>query len=218
RELEGGHLHHAEVPCNPATGEQEDTDVGFPGPVHAIAERALPMRVAMGILALGAIGSGLVQVPKVDFVIEDFLRPSFATSKLYEPHTKDGLLVFGLGLGTVIALLGIALAHRVWVERPGMAAAIQARARPLYELFVNKWFFDELIDLVVVRPVAATGRFARDTFEKLVIDETIVGGSTGLVRAGSAAVRAAQSGFVRYYAALLVLGVTSVGFYFLLQA
>jgi NADH-quinone oxidoreductase subunit L len=218
RELEGGHLHHAEVPRNPATGEEEDTDVGFPGPVHAIAERALPMRVAMGVLALGAIGAGLVQIPKVDFVIEDFLRPSFATSKLYEPHTKDGLLVFGLGLGTVLALVGIAVAHRIWVERPGMAAAIQARTRPLYELFVNKWFFDELIDLVVVRPFAAAGRFARDTFEKVFIDETIVGGSTGLVRAGSAAVRAAQSGFVRYYAALLVLGVTGVGFYFLLQA
>ena len=37
------------------------------------------------------------------------------------------------------------------------------------------------------------------------------------MRAGSAAVRAVQSGFVRYYAALLVLGVTGVGFYFLLQ-
>src|SRR6202043_2012725 len=35
RELEEGHLHHAEHPTNPATGEQEDTDVGFPGPVHA---------------------------------------------------------------------------------------------------------------------------------------------------------------------------------------
>ncbi len=40
RELEAGHLHHAEVPTNPATGEAEDTDVGFPGPTHAIAERA----------------------------------------------------------------------------------------------------------------------------------------------------------------------------------
>jgi NADH-quinone oxidoreductase subunit L len=37
------------------------------------------------------------------------------------------------------------------------------------------------------------------------------------VRAGSAAVRAAQSGFVRYYAALLVAGLTGVGLYFLLQ-
>ncbi len=31
-ELEGGHLHHAEVHTNPATGEEEDTEVGFPGP------------------------------------------------------------------------------------------------------------------------------------------------------------------------------------------
>ncbi len=212
------HLHHAEVPRNPANGEEEDTDVGFPGPKHTIAERALPMRVAMGLLAVGAVGAGLVQIPKVDFVIDDFLRPSFATSKLYEPHTHNGLLVFGLGLGTVIALIGIAIAYRIWVERPGTSAAIQARTRPIYTLFFNKWYFDELIDFTVVRPMAAAGQFARDTFERRVIDETIIGGASGLVRAGSAAVRAAQSGFVRYYAALLVLGVTGVSLYFLLQA
>src|SRR5207249_2780033 len=66
RELEGGHVHHADVPRNPASGEEEDVDVGFPGPVHAIAERALPMRAAMAILAVGSIGVGLVQIPKVD--------------------------------------------------------------------------------------------------------------------------------------------------------
>ena len=218
RELEEGHLHHAEVPRNPATGEVEDTDVGFPGPNHAIAERALPMRLAMGMLALGAVGAGLVQIPKVDFVIDDFLRPSFAGSPLYEPHTRNGLLVFGLTLGTLLGLAGIAIAYRVWVARPGTAAVVRARLRPLYELFVNKWYFDELIDLLVVRPAGATGRFAHDTFERLVIDDTLVGGTTGLVRAGSAAVRAAQSGFVRYYAALLVLGVAGIGFYFLLQS
>ena len=151
-------------------------------------------------------------------MIDDFLRPTFAESPLYEPHTKTGLLWFGLALGTVIGLSGIAIAYRVWVARPGTAARLQARWRPLYTLFVNKWYFDELIDAAIVRPVAALGRFARDTFEGRVIDETIVGGTSGLVRAGSAAVRAAQSGFVRYYAALLVLGLTAVGFYFLLQS
>jgi NADH-quinone oxidoreductase subunit L len=225
RELEEGHLHHADVPRNPANGEEEDTDVGFPGPNHAIAERALPMRIAMGLLALGAVGAGLIQIPKVDFVIDDFLRPSFATSKLYEPHTKGGLLAIGLTLGTLIGLAGIALAYRIWVVggrdaegRFPVAAAIQARTRPLYELFVNKWYFDEAIDLLIVRPMAAAGAFARDTFERVFVDDTLVGGTTGIVRAGSAAVRAAQSGFVRYYAALLVLGVAGVGFYFLLQA
>ena len=126
--------------------------------------------------------------------------------------------MLGLLLGTLLGLAGIAIAYRVWVARPGTAAAVRARMRPAYELFVHKWYFDEAIDLLVVRPAAAAGRFASFTFERLFVDETLVGGTTGLVRAGSAAVRAAQSGFVRYYAALLVLGVTGVGFYFLLQS
>jgi NADH-quinone oxidoreductase subunit L len=218
RELQAGHQHHAEVPRNPATGEEEDTDVGFPGPNHPLAERALPMRAAMSVLALGAIGAGLVQIPKVDFVIEDFLRPSFADSRLYEPHTRNGTLITGLVLGTLLGLAGIAIAYRVWVARPGSAAALRARLRPAYELFVNKWYFDELIEVLVVRPAAMGGRFARQTFERLVVEDTLVGGTTALVRTGSAAVRAAQSGFVRYYAALLVLGVAGVGFYFLLQS
>jgi NADH-quinone oxidoreductase subunit L len=218
RELEEGHQHHVDVPTNPATGEPEDTDVGFPGPNHPIAERAVPMRVAMSILALGSVGLGLLQIPQVDFVIDDFLKPSFGDSSLYATHTRNGLLALGLALGTVVGLAGIAIAYRVWVARPGTAAAIRERVPALYRLFVNKWYFDELIDLLVVRPIAWAGRFARDTFERLVVDDTLVGGTTGLVRAGSAAVRAAQSGFVRYYAALLVLGVTGVGFYFLLQS
>ena len=218
RELEAGHLHHAEVPRNPANGEIEDTEVGFPGPHHTIAEKALPMKVAMGLLAIGAIGAGFLQIPKTDFVIDDFLRPSFAGSKLYEPHTKDGLLFAGLAIGTALALIGIFLAYRIWVARPGTAEVIRRRFTPLYELFVNKWYFDELIDAVVVKPFAASGAFMRDVFEKRVIDETLTGGTTGIVRAGSAAVRAVQSGFIRYYAALLVLGVAAVGFYFLLQS
>src|SRR5207302_727018 len=96
RELEEGHQHHAEVPRNPATGEVEDTDVGFPGPAHPIAERTPPMRIAMALLALGSIGAGLVQIPHVDFVVDDFLRPTFADSSLYATHTRDGLLVAGL--------------------------------------------------------------------------------------------------------------------------
>jgi NADH-quinone oxidoreductase subunit L len=218
RELEAGHLHHPEHPTNPANGELEDTDVGFPGPHHTIAERALPMKVAMSLLAVGSIGAGLVQIPEVDDVIVNFLRPTFAGSPLYEPHTRDGLLVFGLILGTLLGLAGIALAYRIWVKQPSIAVTARERLRPLYLLSLNKWYFDELIDALVVRPAAAAGRFASDTFERVFVDGTLIGGSTGIVRAGSAAVRAIQSGFLRYYAALLVLGVGALGLYFLLQS
>jgi NADH-quinone oxidoreductase subunit L len=221
RELEGGHLHHAAQPTNPATGEVEDTDVGFPGPTHAIAERALPMKVAMAVLAIGAVGAGLVQIPTVDFVIDDFLKPSFAGSALYEVHTRDGLLVFGLILGTLLGVAGIAIAWRIWVvgeqRDPSPAAVFRGRFKALYTLFVNKWYFDELIDLLVVRPAGAAGRFANTTIERVFVDGALIGGATSLVRVGSASVRAIQTGLLRYYAALVVLGVTALGLYFLLQ-
>ena len=82
---------------------------------------------------------------------------------------------------------------------------------------MNKWYFDELIDALVVQPAAAAGRFANTTFERVFVDGAIIGGATSLVRAGSASVRAAQTGLLRYYAALVMLGVAALGLYFLLQ-
>ena len=46
----------------------------------------------------------------------------------------------------------------------------------------------------------------------------LVGGSTGAVRALSAAVRGIQTGYLRYYAALLLVGLTGLGAYFLISA
>ena len=218
QELEEGHVHHAPYPFNPDDGEREDLDVGFPGPTHAIAERAWPMAVAMTVLAVGAILVGLLQIPKVDDVITEFLRGSFERTSNYEEPIKEGLLVFGLGLGTVLALIGIAIAHRVWVVRPGTSERVLERFHGLYELLSHAWYFNELIDALVVRPTRAAGAFAKNTFERTFVDETLIGGTTGIVRAGSAAVRAVQNGFVRYYAALLIVGVAGVGFYFLLQS
>jgi NADH-quinone oxidoreductase subunit L len=217
RELEEGHIHHAEAPFNPANGEIEDTDVGFPGPEHHIAERELPMKAAMGGLAVLAVIGGLLQVPWVDSEVEKFLEPSFADSRLHlDP--SNGLTAFGLVLGTVLGLGGIYIAYQIWVVRPGTSARIQERFAALHRVFVNKWYFDELIDLVVVRPAAWAGRFGQQTFERVVVNGLFVGGTTGIVKAGSAAARALQNGFLRAYAALLVLGLVAVAFYFLIQS
>ena len=77
--------------------------------------------------------------------------------------------------------------------------------------------FDEIIDMLVVRPGAAFGRFGQDTFERLIVNGALVGGATGIVRASSALVRGTQSGLLRVYAALMLLGITGVALYFLLQ-
>src|SRR3954469_253532 len=217
RELEEGHIHHPEAPYNPANGEIEDTDVGFPGPEHAIAERELPMKAAMSVLAVLAVIGGVLQIPFVTSALEHFLDPTFADSRL-DLSPSNGLVVVGLVLGAVLAVGGIGIAYFVWVARPGTSERVRERFSFLYRLFVNKWYFDELIDLVVVRPAAWAGRFGQQTFERVVINGLFVGGTTGIVKAGSAAARALQNGFLRAYAAMLVLGIVAVAFYFLIQS
>jgi NADH-quinone oxidoreductase subunit L len=215
RELEHGHLYHAPEHTNPATGEVEDTDVGFPGPDHHIAEREGSMKVAMGSLAVLATIGGVLQIPTVTNVLHNFLEPTFADSKFESLEPSDGLTAVGLLTGTVLAIAGIALAYHLWVRKIEAPRALRARLAGPYRFFSNKWYFDEGINFLVVRPFAWFGRFGRNTFERIVITGLFMGGTTAAVRAGSAAVRAAQSGYLRYYAALLLLGLTALSLYFL---
>jgi NADH-quinone oxidoreductase subunit L len=219
KELAEGHMHHADVPRNPVTGEEEDTDVGFPGPDHHIAEHELPMKIAMGVLALGALGLGALQIPEVTHVIHDYLHPSFEESKFYdELHPSTAGILIGLAVGTLITLAGIGLAYLFYIKDPQRPVRLRERLRPVHGFFAGKWYFDEAIDLLIVRPFAFFGRFARDTFERVFVNGLLVGGTTGLARAGSSAVRALQTGFLRAYAALLLLGVAALALYFLISA
>jgi len=65
--------------------------------------------------------------------------------------------------------------------------------------------------------VFACGRFAYETFERLVVDGIVRGTSGGVSGLGTA-VKTAQSGFVRFYALLVIGGLAGLGLYFLLAA
>ncbi len=71
--------------------------------------------------------------------------------------------------------------------------------------------------MLIVRPTLALGRLASNVFERVVIDG-VAQGATRAVRAGNSVVRVAQSGLLRYYALLLMTGVTALALYFLIVA
>ncbi len=214
--IDSGHVAHEE-PRNPATGELEDTDVGFPGSEHHIADQNWPMKAAMGVLSVLALVGGLIQIPGVDDVLSKWLDPVFENSPLVHIHPSLSADYIGLTIGGVISIAGIWIAHFFYVQQPTTPAYLIERLRPLYTLFVNKWYFDELIDLLIVRPALAIGRFANRVFERIVVDGLITG-TEGTVRGASGVVRAVQNGFVRSYALLLVAGFAGLALYFLLQS
>jgi NADH-quinone oxidoreductase subunit L len=215
RELaEEGHLAHAE-PENPATGESEDTDVGFPGPEHHIAERERPMWLAMSALGVLSLVAWVVQIPGVTDVIGTFLEGTFGSSPF--PTPSNAAEYQGLAVGAVCSLLGIGIAYYLYIVAPGTTTRLQARLPRIHGFLVNKWYFDELIDAAVVRPVLAIGNFANSVFERMVV-QGLVSGTVALVRGAGGVVRTAQSGFVRAYALLVVAGFAGLALYFLIVA
>ena len=69
-----------------------------------------------------------------------------------------------------------------------------------------------------MRPVATAGAFGRRVIETRFVQGFIVGGATGVVRAGTSFARAIQTGYLRAYALLLLLGVAVLALYFLLAS
>jgi NADH-quinone oxidoreductase subunit L len=215
RELEEGHIAHGD-PENPATGEPEDTDVGFPGEEHHVAEREWPMKVAMGLLAVLALVGGTVGVPGISDTLEHFLEPTFEESRFHDTKPSEGDELLGLGGGALLSLAGIALAWLIYLRRRELRLVLRERLDPVHTFLVRKWYFDELFDVLFVRPMASFGSFGRRVIETDFVQGAIVGGTSEVVRAGSNFARAIQTGYLRGYALLLLAGVGGLGLYFLI--
>jgi NADH-quinone oxidoreductase subunit L len=217
RALEEGHLAHGEH-TNPATGEAEDTDVGFPGAEHHVAERALGMKVAMAPLALLAVISGALGIPGVSDTVEHFLEPTFADSRFADVAPSHGAEWSGLAAGGAFAIIGIGAAYYYLMRDPMLRLGIRDRFKRVHTVLSNKWYFDEILDFAVVRPIAAFGRFGRTVVESAFVQGVLVDGTVGLVRAGTSMARSIQTGELRSYALLLVMGVSGLALYFLIVA
>ncbi len=213
RELEQGHLAHGE-PENPATGEKEDIEVGYPGAEHHIAERELPMRIAMAVLGFLALFAGVIQIPGVTDGLGHFLEGTFEDAPLFHIHPSTEASYIGLLIGGLISISGITLAYVCYVRNPGLTARLRSRMEPVHNFLEHKWYFDELIDALVYRPVIRVGRFANDVVERVLVNG-IVGATTGAVRELGLLVRGAQSGFIRAYALLVLGGFAALALYFL---
>jgi len=175
------------------------------------------MKVGMSVLGFLALVGGLVQIPGVTEVITHFLEPTFEDSPLAAMHPSTAEAWKGLAKGGVISIVGIAFTWLLYIKRPDIPGMLRRTFRPVYTLFVNKWYFDEIIDFLVVRPFIGLGRFADRVFEPFVING-LTGGTISVVRSAGGAVRELQTGMVRGYAVLMLSGIVGILLYFLIRS
>jgi NADH-quinone oxidoreductase subunit L len=110
----------------------------------------------------------------------------------------------------VAMVLGFMLAWKMYIASPDWPAKLAAQQRPLYLFLLNKWYFDELYDLIFVRAAKWLGKFLWKNGDGNVIDGTINGVAMGIIPMLTRLAGRAQSGYLFHYAFAMVLGIVAL--------
>ncbi len=107
-----------------------------------------------------------------------------------------------------IAMLGgFLMAMWFYIWNPTLPARLAANQRPLYQFFLNKWYFDEIYDFLFVQPAKAIGRFLWKRGDGNVIDGGLNGLAMGIIPFFTRLAGKAQSGYIFTYAFAMVIGI-----------
>ncbi len=107
----------------------------------------------------------------------------------------------------VAMVLGFGLAWLFYIRRSDLPAKLAANQRPLYLFLLNKWYVDEIYEVVFVAPTKAIGRFLWKRGDGSVIDGFLNGVAMGIVPFFTRLAGRAQSGYLFHYAFAMVLGI-----------
>lgn len=173
-------------------------------------ESPLPMLIPLIVLTIGAVAAGYVFH---HWFIEPESGDTFWKGSLFfDEHLMHAMhevpLLVKLA-ATIVMLVGFVSAFYVYIARPGTAAAIAETFRVLHRFLLRKWYFDELYDLLFVRPAFALGRFFWKRGDEGTIDRFGPNGSAALVGLSSRLAVRMQTGYLYTYAFVMLIGLTA---------
>jgi NADH-quinone oxidoreductase subunit L len=104
-------------------------------------------------------------------------------------------------------LSGLLMALWFYIWNPTLPGRLAANQRPLYLFLLNKWYFDEIYNVIFVKPASAIGRFFWKRGDGNVIDGTLNGIAMGIIPFLTRLAGRAQSGYIFTYAFAMVIGI-----------
>jgi NADH-quinone oxidoreductase subunit L len=171
-----------------------------------VHESPLVMILPLVLLAFGALASGFLL--HTSFIGAGF--PAFWGSSIQvaanSPMTLlDSIPAWAALAPLILAIGGIAVAFLFYVLAPALPALFSQRFSWLYLFLLNKWYFDELYDALLVRPALRLAKFAWHFGDEQVIDGVPSGLAT-LTSDASAQTVKLQTGSIALYAFIMLIG------------
>ena len=183
-------------------------------------ESPMVMLIPLGFLAIGSVLAGLPF--KEVFAgqgVEHFFRESLTFAKtntvLEDMHHVPLQIAL---LPTVMMVVGFVIAWHFYIRRPDIPVELARQHDALYRFLLNKWYFDELYDLIFVRPAKWIGHSLWKKGDGWLIDGFGPDGVSARVLDVTRNVVRLQSGYLYHYAFAMLIGAAAFITWFMFSA
>ncbi len=168
------------------------------------------MLVPLALLSLGAIAAGILF--HGPFIEAEEGAHFWAGSIAFDTHLAHAIHEVPLWVKlapAAVMLTGLAIAFYAYIRNTRFPAVFVGNFRLLYDFLLNKWYFDELFNVVFVRPSVWLGRVLWKRGDEGTIDRFGPDGAAAAIVAGTRLTARIQSGYLYTYALVMLLGVAA---------
>ena len=177
--------------------------------IEEMHESPLVMLVPLVILAIGAVFSG--------FLFKDlFIGHGDYTSfwgdsiKFLSPLSSEHPPLWFLLLTPTLVMISIPIAYYLFVKNKELPNQFAQLNKPLYNFLVNKWYFDELYNILFIQSSKKIGFFFWKSIDVKIIDKFGPDGISSLIKTLSIKASKFQSGFIYQYAFMILIGFSAL--------
>jgi NADH-quinone oxidoreductase subunit L len=172
----------------------------------------IPLAVlAVGSIAAGFFGANILHMVSVDgnFFEGAIFVAAEKINLLEEIHHAPFLVKIS---PLVVGMIAIALAYVFYLKKTDLPEKLANAAKPFYQLSLNKWYFDEIYEFILVKPTKKIGDFLWRIIDIKFVDG-VPNGAAIFCKFMSGKISKLQSGYIFNYALWMILGVIAIGFF-----
>jgi NADH-quinone oxidoreductase subunit L len=186
---------------------------------HHIHESPSSMTFPLRFLALGSLAAGWLGIPHVFYLpnyFEKFLEPVFLHPSETSALSSSAMEWTAMGLSLGAAAAGMLLAFSFYLQSPSLPGILAARYSWIYAALWNKFWVDELYSFLIVRPLFWISESLLWKWVDVGLIDGSVNGTGKSISIAGMEIRKIHSGYLRSYAAWILLGTVSILLYFTL--
>ena len=171
-------------------------------------ESPLVMLIPLVLLSIGAIFAGMLFK---DLFIGNGIDSFWKNSVFFlEPLSSEHPPTWFLLLTPILVTLSIPISYYLFVKNKEIVDGIVRVNQPLYKFLKNKWYFDELYELLFIKSSKKIGSFLWKFCDVKIIDGFGPDGISSLIKRFSQKANKFQSGFIYQYAFVMLLGFSAL--------